>query len=363
MLLRDVLAALDRIAPLRHAEPWDNVGLIAGDPDSPVTRALLTIDHTAAVADEASRERCELVIAYHPPLFEAIKSIPATSLIHRAIRDGVALYTPHTALDVAAGGTNDFLGDVLGMAERAPLKLVPPRESTAKLVTFVPEGDLDRVAQALFDAGAGVIGRYSGCSFRSSGTGTFHGAEGTSPTVGQPGRPERVPEIRLETIVPLARQEAVIAALRAVHPYEEPAFDLVRLVARPEGAGIGRAGTLPAPTPRAALIERVKQGLGVSGVLVAGPTEGDVTRVAVCAGAGRGLLSEALARKTELFLTGELPHHDALRAAAAGMTVVCALHSNSERAALPQLQRRLEEQAPGLTVRISQVDRDPFVLA
>lgn len=362
MLLRDVLRALDGIAPLRHAETWDNVGLIAGDPDSEVTRALLTIDLTSAVADEAARERCELVVAYHPPLFEAVKSIPATSLIHRAIRDGIALYTPHTALDVAPGGTNDFLADVLGMAERAPLKLVPPRETTCKLVTFVPESHLERVTQALFDAGAGVIGKYSECSFRSAGTGTFRGGEGASPAVGQPGRQERTPEIRLETVLPLARREAVIEALRAVHPYEEPAFDLIRLVARPEGAGIGRAGKLAAPTARSALIERVKQGLGVSGLLVAGPTEGDVTRVAVCAGAGRGLLSEALARKTELFLTGELPHHDALRAAASGMTVVCALHSNSERAALPQLSARLEAEVPGLAVIISREDRDPFVL-
>lgn len=362
MLLRDLLSALDRIAPLRHAETWDNVGLIAGDPTAEITRALLTIDHTPAVADEAARERCELVVTYHPPLFEAIKSVPATSLVHRAIRDGVALYTPHTALDVAPGGTNDFLADVLGLAERAPLKLVPPRDTTCKLVTFVPEGDVARVSQALFDAGAGVIGKYSECSFRSAGTGTFRGGEGTSPAVGQPGRQERAPEVRIETVLPLARQEAVIEALRAVHPYEEPAFDLIRLVARPEGAGIGRAGKLPAPVPRAALIERVKQGLGVSGVLVAGPTEGDVTRVAVCAGAGRGLLSEALARRTELYLTGELPHHDALRAAAAGMTVVCALHSNSERAALPRLKERLEKEAPGLGVVISREDRDPFSL-
>jgi dinuclear metal center YbgI/SA1388 family protein len=362
MLLRDVLAALDRIAPLRHAESWDNVGLIAGDPTSEITRALLTIDCTAAVADEAARERCELVVAYHPPLFEAVKSVSATSLIHRAIRHGIALYSPHTALDVAQGGTNDLLADVLGMAERAPLKLVHARETSCKLVTFVPEADLERVSTALFDAGAGVIGQYSECSFRSAGTGTFRGGEGTSPAVGRPGRPERAPEVRIETIVPLSRQEAVIEALRAAHPYEEPAFDLIRLVARPEGAGIGRAGKLASPAPRAELIERVKQGLGVSAVLVAGPTEGDVTRVAVCAGAGRGLLNEALARKTELFLTGELPHHDALRAAAAGMTVVCALHSNSERAALPRLKSRLEAEVPGLTVLISEADRDPFVL-
>ena len=362
MLLRDILAALDRIAPLRHAESWDNVGLIAGDPAATVSRVLLTIDCTSAVFDEARREACELVVAYHPPLFEAIKSVSAQSLIHRAIRDGIALYSPHTALDVAEGGTNDMLADVLGLKERSPLKLVPPKESTGKLVTFVPEADVERVAQALFDAGAGVIGQYTECSFRSPGTGTFRGGEGTNPVVGQAGRREHAPEIRLEAVVPLARQQAVIEALRASHPYEEAAFDLLRLVAQPEGAGIGRAGVLPEPVPRPVLIERIKQGLSVSAVLVSGPIEGDVTRVAMCAGAGRGLLGEALALKTELFLTGELPHHDALRAAAAGMTVVCALHSNSERAALPRLRDRLLQAAPALDVRLSAFDRDPFVL-
>lgn len=362
MLLRDVLLALDRIAPLRHAETWDNVGLIAGDPASDVTRALLAIDCTAAVLDEAARGGCELVVAYHPPVFEGLKSIPATGVIHRAIRDGIALYSPHTALDVAEGGTNDLLADVLGLGERAPLRLVPPREAACKLVTFVPEGAIDRVAHALFDAGAGVIGHYSECSFRSPGTGTFLGGEGTSPAAGEPGRPHRAPEIRLETVVPLARTEAVVAALRAAHPYEEPAFDLLRLVARPEGAGIGRTGTLDRPVPRLELIERARRGLGVSAVLVAGPTDGEATRVSVCAGAGRGLLNDALARKTDLFLTGELPHHDALRAAAAGMTVVCALHSNSERAALPRLKQRLEEALPGLAAQISVEDRDPFTL-
>jgi dinuclear metal center YbgI/SA1388 family protein len=362
MILRDVLAVLEAIAPLRHAEAWDNVGLIAGDPAAPVARALLTVDHTAAVADEAARERCELVVAYHPPLFEAVKSIAAGSLLHRAIRDGVALYSPHTAFDVATGGTNDLLGDLLGMTERAPLKITPAKAAQCKLVTFVPEKDVDRVAAALFDAGAGWIGNYSSCSFRSAGTGTFFGEQGTSPAAGQAGRLESTPEIKLETIVPLARQEAVIEALRKTHPYEEPAFDLVRLVARPEGMGPGRAGTLARATARAELIERVKHGLGVGAVLVAGPLDGEVTRVAVCAGAGRGLLSEALAKKTELYLTGELPHHDALRAAAAGMTVVCALHSNSERAALARMKARLEKEAAGLVVKLSEVDRDPFVL-
>jgi dinuclear metal center YbgI/SA1388 family protein len=257
MILRDLLVLLDAIAPLRWAEPWDNTGLLTGDPGAPVTRAMLTIDLTPPVADEAIGAGCDLVIAYHPALFEAIKRVRHDSILHRAIRAGLAVYSPHTALDVAPGGTNDVLADAVGITSRAPLRLTVPAE----------------------------------------------------------------------------------------------------------GAGIGRIGALSAPTPRAALVERIKRGLGLSAVLVAGPLGGDASRAAVCAGAGRDLLSDAIAGKADLYLTGELPHHDALRAAAAGMTVVCALHSNSERATLRKLQARLETEAPGVAFPISARDRDPYVVA
>lgn len=263
MLLRDILAALDPIAPLRYAEPWDNVGLIVGDPSARVGRVLLAIDCTDAVADEARAHACELIVAYHPPLFEAIKRVRYDSLIHRAIRDGIAVYSPHTALDVAQGGTNDVLADALGMIAREPLRL---------------------------------------------------------------------------------------SAIKDASPRDTAAI------------GIGRVGPLPEPAARGVLFERAKRALAIDALLVAGPLEGDVSRVAVCAGAGRGLLDDAIAKGAELYLTGELPHHDALRAARAGVTVACALHSNSERAALRSLKERLEEALPGVGVQISEADRDPFTV-
>lgn len=362
MLLRDILPILDSIAPLRHAEPWDNVGLLAGDPAADISRALVAIDYTADVAEEARREKCELVIAYHPPLFEGVKRLSAESLVYQAIKGGIALYSPHTALDVAKGGTNDFLADTLGLTEREPLKLTPTKDAHYKLIAFVPESDLERVSAAIFEAGAGRIGNYSSCSFRSPGTGTFLGEEGTNPTVGQAGKLEQAPELRVETILPVGKLEAVIAALRKSHSYEEPAFDLVRLAAPPEGIGIGRFGSFEKPVERAAIIERIKKGLGVASLLVSGPAEGSISRAAVCAGAGGSLLDDALGKRAELYLTGEVRHHDALKAASRGMTVVCALHSNSERAALSRYKERLEREARDLRVTQSATDRDPFTL-
>jgi dinuclear metal center YbgI/SA1388 family protein len=360
-LLKDVLAALESIAPLRFAEPWDNVGLLAGDPARPSSAALLAIDYTPEVAREARDLGCDLVVAYHPPLFEAVKRVVAPSPVFEAIRDGIALYSPHTALDVAEGGTNDVLADALGMAaERAPLKRVPSRAWQHKLVVFVPEERADAVADAIAAAGGGRIGRYSRCSFRTTGTGTFLGEEGSNPTVGAKGRLERVAEVRLEMVVPRDRTEAALQAMRAAHPYEEVAFDLVELAVEPLRAGIGRIGPLAGAAPVSELLGRIKAGLGIDALLVAGPEGRVVSRAATCAGAGGALLDDAIAQGAELFLTGELRHHDALRAASAGVTVVAALHSNSERAALNRLAARLRAEIPSLRVDVSLRDRDPF---
>ncbi len=364
MSLCDLTAALDRIAPTRHAEPWDNVGLLAGDPAQAVARVMLTIDYTAAVAAEARDDRCDVIIAYHPPIFSAVKRVTAdgpTSLVHDAIRRGVAIYSPHTALDVADGGTNDVLADAVGLATRRPLRPAAAGPATFhKLVTFVPVESVDAVAAALERAGAGRIGHYGGCSFRSSGVGTFTGDPGTHPAIGTPGVPERVAEVRLEMACPLGVVPEVMAALRQAHPYEEPAVDLLVQAAPPPARGMGRVGRLATPQPAAAVVDRVKRALGLTAVLVAGDVGRTVTTAAVCAGACGELLGDAIAAGADLYLTGEMRHHDAIRAAAAGLTVICTLHSNSERAVLRRLADRLGRELPGPAYLLSRADRDPF---
>ncbi len=180
MRLSQLLSVLEEIAPIRYAERWDNVGLLVGDPAQEIGRAMLTIDYTAAVAAEAAQHVCDVVVSYHPPIFDAIKRITAGSLIHDAIRRGVAIYSPHTALDVADGGTNDMLADALGLTDRQPLRTAEAKPTSCKLVVFVPIDAVDRVAEAIFAAGAGHIGNYARCSFRSDGTGTFFGESGAS---------------------------------------------------------------------------------------------------------------------------------------------------------------------------------------
>jgi|SRR5579859_6470617 len=362
MLVGDLVDAMEALAPLQYAAAWDNVGLLVGDRGAALTRVLLTIDCTREVMGEARRERADAIVAYHPPIFAAVKRFVAGSPAFEAARAGIAVYSPHTALDAADGGTNDVLADALGLTDRAPLQAAAAADRELKLVTFVPADHVEAVSRAVFAAGAGHIGKYSACSFRAAGTGTFFGEEGASPVVGQAGRLEEAPELRLETVMPLGAVDAVVKALRAAHPYEEPAFDLVRLAPAPAGRGMGRVGVV-ARTTVGALVERIKRALGVDHVLVAGRLEATVERAAVCAGSGGELLDEAVEAGAGLFLVGEMRHHDALRATAAGVSVVCTRHSTSERAALGALARNLVARLPGVAVIESREDRDPFAFA
>lgn len=360
MLLADLTGAMESIAPLRFAESWDNVGLIAGDPAASISKVLLTIDYTDQVAQEAVQLGCEAVVTYHPPIFEGLKRVAAGNVVFDAIRRGIALYSPHTALDVAPGGTNDVLADIVGMApDRMALRPSAAKDTHVKLVTFIPEAAYIDVSNALFEAGAGRIGDYESCGFYSSGTGSFLGGEQSNPKIGTRGNFEQVPELRFETLVPLKAVPKVLAALHRSHPYEEPAVDLVRLMSNDVAQGLGRVGAISGVT-RAEICERLKVGLGVEHLLVAGKIDGRVQRVAVCAGSGGEFLGDAMSHKVDVYITGELRHHDALRARRSGMMIVCALHSNSERATLVHLKTRLEQALSGVQFHLATSDKDPF---
>lgn len=363
--LADFIAAMEAIASPSLAEPWDNVGLLAGDRAQKVARAMLTIDYTPEVAEEARAAGCDLIVSYHPPIFDGHKRVTAdgpTALLFDAIRRGVAIYSPHTALDVADGGTNDVLADALALVDRRPLRRREPANTHAKLVFFVPVDDADRVADALFDAGAGRLGGYSRVSFRARGTGTFQGDESTNPVIGEPNKFERTDEQRIEMLVPLDGMDRAIEALRRAHPYEEPAFDVYQPIALPSPVGIGRVGRLPSAVTLEMVGNLLKRGIGSGHLLMAGDPEAMISTVAVSAGAGGGLLKDAIAQRVDLYVTGELRHHDALAANRAGVNVLCTLHSNSERATLATLADRLRKALPAVTFAVSAADRDPFAI-
>ncbi len=360
----DVAQILERIAPLEYAESWDNVGLLAGDRRDACRGALLCIDLSHDVLAEAENLGANLLVCYHPPLFAPIKRLRAEqpgseALAWRAARQGCAIYSPHTALDAADGGTNDVIASLCGLTDVKPMSLSGDGQPECKAVVFVPAASVDQVAEAMFAAGAGWIGRYHHCSFRIPGQGTFWGTEQTSPAVGRAGRLERVDEVRLEAVCPRALVAEVVAAIRDRHPYEEPAVDIIPLQVVPARTGLGRIGTLDRPCRAGELAERLARAVKSDIAMLAGEPGARVQRVAVLVGsAGRDALAQRRFAQADVLVTGELKHHDALAYVAAGKVVIALGHWASERPALASLAERLADAAAGLAVRVSDADRD-----
>ena len=365
MKLKELTGVLDEIAPLSLAEEWDNVGLLAGDPDQTIKRILLTIDLTAAVLAEARAGKTDLILAYHPPIFSPIKKIVAgkgtSPLLYETVRAGIAVYAFHTALDVVKGGINDLLADIVGIQDAAPLQ--PAKTQTGKLcklVVYLPEGDLEKVSHAIFTAGVGHIGNYRKCSFRTGGTGTFQGDAETSPTIGKPNQFTETPELRLETILPVEILGQVAAAMLDAHSYEEVAYDVFPILSAPAGTGIGRVGNLKTPISVPHLVERIKKSLKIKTAGLIGPPRGQVKRAAVGAGSCGSLLQQVIVQECDFYLTGELKHHFALELAHAGVTTLCVGHWHSERPILAPLAKNLRSRCPNLHIKTSSKDRDPF---
>ncbi len=364
--LRQVIDALEIIAPTHLAADWDNVGLLAGDLDAPCRHALLTIDMTPAVLDEARSLSADLIVAYHPPIFRPIHSLRAQStgtdaLVFRAVSSGPAIYSMHTALDAAIGGTNDVLAELCGLQDVQPFEDAVAPVPQSKVVVFVPTEDLTRVADALFAAGAGRIGEYTECSFSGPGTGTFFGSAATRPTIGQPGRRESADELRLEVICPNENLSAVVQAVRKTHSYEEPALDIYPLTSPPtSGVGMGRVGRLSADTTLGSLVRDLTAKLQLAGVEVIGDENAPLSTAAVCAGsAGRLPLKSKRSREADVIVTGELSHHDRLLFARGGRSMILLGHCNSERPALPRVKQRLATLLPDLTFNVAAADGPP----
>jgi len=363
--VRDLYAAMETIAPTELAQPWDNVGLLAGDYNSPLAGVLLSIDLTAEVVQEAVLGRFDAVVAYHPPIFKPVASLRVPSAgteaqVFECIRNRIAVYSPHTALDAAEGGTNDVMAELAGITQAEPLEYSErPSRSECKVVVFVPSADLDAVANAMFEAGAGTIGDYSRCSFRSAGTGTFLGGSETNPTVGERGQYETVDEIRLEVVVPARQLPGVLEAMRKAHSYEEPAFDVYSLKTKPS-LGIGRCGPLTEPSTLGDLARRLQSATNAANVQLVGSADQEVRRGIVVAGSAGSLPFKTPLTPADVIITGEIRHHDALAFRRTGCAAIALGHWSSERPVLPALAKRLGPLLPRVSIRISEADRDPF---
>ena len=363
LIVQDIITALQTIAPLALAAEWDNVGLLLGDTATPVERVMTCLTVTAESAAEAVDERAHLIVSHHPILFRPTKKMTAATsegrMLLSLVQAGIAVYSAHTAFDNCAGGINELLAKKLGLGDVGPLRAVDA-DRQCKIVVFVPDKDLAKVSEAMFAAGAGHIGEYRECSFRVSGLGTFLGGEGSNPTVGEKGRREEVTEWRLEVVCPERLVHEVVAALRSAHSYEEPAYDVYPLRAERARLGEGRFGVLPGPMLLSQFAQMVKEALPAPWMQFVGSPERSVRRVALACGAAGEFLGDAVQRKADVFVTGEVRFHDCLAAQSQEIALVLPGHYASERFGIEALADRLQAQFPAMQIWASRHERDPL---
>jgi dinuclear metal center YbgI/SA1388 family protein len=362
MLVADLEAVLERLAPRALAEPGDNCGLLVGDPRATIRNVLVALELTEPVFAEAVAGGYDTVLTHHPflfaPLVSAIESRPRERMVRGLIRRDMNLIACHTNLDSAQGGLAAIAANAIGLEDAIPI-----RRSLAgwcKLVGFIPPAALETVAAAVFHAGAGAIGEYRDCAFSTEGTGWFTPGSGAHPTIGETSVPERAPEVRWETVVPRGRVAAAVAAYLSAHPYEEPAFDLYPMEDVLTRTGLGRQGMLASPTTVAELAKRTASlfELGTSGW--SGDGARIVRRVGVLPGSGRSLLPEAA--DLDALITGDVTYHDAERAEELGVALIYASHGDLEWWCLRRWVEtlRVELAGGGVSVETSKAWNPPW---
>ena len=340
-----VFDRLEVLAPPYLAETWDNTGLQLGAKDQTVEAVLITLDVDDRAVDMAL-EGANLIISHHPLFFNGVKTIDYESLpgrlIKRLIKHDITVYSAHTNLDLAPRGLSQYLALELGLSNIKPLGTVKSQQ-LMKLVVFVPETHLDKVRQAVNDAGAGFIGNYRDCSFRSPGVGTFRPLEGSQPFLGSTGILEEVAEYRLEVIVPAEILSRVVQSMIGAHPYEEVAYDLIPLNNSGETYSYGRQGDLPEALTLEELAGRVKNLLGVEYVAVSSPELSRVKKICLVPGSGASMIKTALQAGCQVMITGDIKYHEAREALESGLALIDPGHDGMELLVVDMLTSFLEE--------------------
>ena len=312
MRIKEILQVIETLAPLPLQESYDNSGVQVGDVNREASGVLFCIDVTEDVIDEAVSLQCNLIISHHPIAFKPFKSLTGKNYIERcmikAIKNDITLYAAHTNLDNANGGVNFKLAAMLGLENVRVL--TPKNNALLKFVTTVPHSHAESVRNAMFNAGAGCIGAYESCSYNLEGQGTFKAKENATPHVGEIGKLHFEPEVRIETVVPVMRKNEVIRALIAVHPYEEPVFDLYPIVNDWFQHGTGITGVLPEPMLEQDFLYMLKDVFKLHHVSHSHLRGKEIKEVALCGGSGAFLIGSAIDYGADIFITGEAKYND-----------------------------------------------------
>lgn len=365
MIVRDVEKIIEDIAPKPLAWEKDNVGLQVGSPEKPVHKILLTLDLTEDTIDECINKNIDLVISHHPLIYSPMKSISSADtkgkLIFKLVGNNISLISAHTNLDFTKFGVSYALADKL---ELKNIKVLKPAEAfLKKIIVFVPVDYVEKITEAMALAGAGKIGEYDYCSFRISGIGTFKGSQLSKPFIGVPGELEKVEEIRVEMILPEWKLTDVINAMRASHPYEEPAYDIYPLNNELSEYGAGAIGQYENVISQKKFLQMIKDNLQCEVVKYVDGAQDKIKTVAVCGGSGSSIIHDALNARADAFVTSEISYHS-FQQYEGKIMLVDAGHFETEVVILESLanilRAKLAEMKENVQVLVSTKNRNPI---
>ncbi len=359
--IKEVTAHLESFAPRSLQEDYDNSGLLTGNPEWEVSGVLVTVDCLDSVVDEAIRLKSNLIVAHHPIIFRGQKKLTGQNYVERtvinAIKNDIAIYAIHTNLDNVLEGVNKKFAQQIGLTNLTVLD--PRRDTLAKLVTFIPAEAAELVIQALHDAGAGNIGNYQNCSFRTMGTGTFQPNDTSNPHIGSKGKLEKVEEVRAELIFPSYREPEIVKVLKESHPYEEVAYYITRLENPNQEVGAGVMGELEVPMEPLEFLRRLKKSMNTSCIRHTALPRNLIKKVAVCGGAGSFLLSKAITSGADAFVSADFKYHEFFDAD--GKILIADIgHYESEQFTKELLQEVLKGKFPNFAINFSKTVTNPI---
>jgi dinuclear metal center YbgI/SA1388 family protein len=361
MKIVELTRFLEHIAPLKLQEDYDNSGLIVGRLDQEVHSALISLDCTEEIVEEAISKQCDIIISHHPIVFKGLKKFNSSSYVERvvekAIKNNIAIYAIHTNLDHVLNGVNAKICEKLGLKNCRIL--APKSNQLKKLITFVPVDHAEKVRNALFEAGAGHIGNYAECSFNTNGTGTFKALADAEPYVGNIGDQHQEPEVKIETIYPVYLESKVLMALFLNHPYEEVAYDLYPLSNLYQNAGAGMIGELASVQDELSFLNFVKEQMHAAVIRHTALLGKPVLKVAVCGGSGSFLLKQAIAAGADVFITADFKYHEFFDADKK-LIIADIGHFESEQFTQHLLCEIISKNFANFAIRLTEINTNPI---
>ncbi|WP_372745637.1 Nif3-like dinuclear metal center hexameric protein [Lutibacter sp.] len=361
MKIRDITNCIEEIAPLNYAEDFDNVGLLIGDYNTNVTGVLATLDTLETIIDEAIEKKCNLIVSFHPIIFSGLKKINGKNYVEKAvlkaIKNDIAIYAMHTALDNSNIGVNAKICEVLGI--KNPKILIPQKNTIKKLTTYAPISNADKVRNALFNAGAGMIGNYENCSFNTNGFGTYKGNENSNPVIGEKGTLHAENETFISVIFEKHKEKSILKALFNAHMYEEVAYDIVSIENTNQEIGLGMVGDLETEMNAIDFLKFVQKTMNSNGIRHSKLLEKPVKKVAVLGGSGSFAIENAKNSGADIYITSDIKYHEFYKAEDT-LIIADIGHYESEQFTKNLLVDILTKKFPNFAIILSEKNTNPI---